>query len=83
MSMCQFGMHINVQGHGNANVCKQTYDACCVDGFIVIGHGMAPHTMAYYGVTQTKITPVLHVVCILPDLSNGTSEAVQLNATSV
>ena len=29
MLMCQFGMHINVQGHRNANVCKQTYDACC------------------------------------------------------
>ena len=41
---------------------------------------MAPHTMAYYGVTQTRFTPVLHVVCILPDLSNGTTEAVQLNA---
>ena len=25
----QFGMHINVQGHRNTSVCKQTYDACC------------------------------------------------------
>ncbi len=49
---------------------------------------MAPHTVAYYGVTQTKFTPVLPVVCILPDLSNytilfhhnDTTQAVQLNA---
>ncbi len=27
MFICQLGMHNNVQGHRNANVCKQTYDA--------------------------------------------------------
>ena len=29
MSICQLGMHKNVQDHTNANVCKQTYDASC------------------------------------------------------
>ena len=29
MFICQFGMHNNVQGHRNANVCKQTHDASC------------------------------------------------------
>ncbi len=29
MFICQLGMHNNVQGHRNAKVCKQTYDACC------------------------------------------------------
>ena len=29
MSICQLGMHKNVQNHTNANVCKQTYDASC------------------------------------------------------
>ncbi len=29
MFICQFGMHNSAQGHRNANVCKQTYDACC------------------------------------------------------
>jgi len=24
------GMHNNVQGHRNENVCKQTYDASCI-----------------------------------------------------
>ena len=33
MFICQFGMHIHVQGHRNANVYKQTYDACCTVGF--------------------------------------------------
>ena len=31
MSICQLGMHKNVQDHTNANVCKQTYDASCID----------------------------------------------------
>ena len=30
MSICQLGMHKNVQDHTNANVCKQTYDASCI-----------------------------------------------------
>ena len=30
MFICQLGMHNNVQGHRNANVCKQTYDASCM-----------------------------------------------------
>jgi len=30
MFICQFGMHNNVHGHRNANVCKQTYDASCI-----------------------------------------------------
>ena len=29
MFICQAGMHNKVQGHRNANVCKQTYDASC------------------------------------------------------
>ena len=29
MSICQLGMHNNVQGPRNATVCKQTYDASC------------------------------------------------------
>jgi len=29
MFICQLGMHNNVQGHRNENVCKQTYDASC------------------------------------------------------
>ena len=29
MFICQFGMHNNVHGYRNANVCKQTYDASC------------------------------------------------------
>jgi hypothetical protein len=29
MFICQSGMHNNVQGHRNANVCKQTYETCC------------------------------------------------------
>ena len=29
MFICQVGMHINVQGHRNANLCEQTYDAFC------------------------------------------------------
>ncbi len=30
MFICQLGMHNNVQGHRNENVCKQTYDASCM-----------------------------------------------------
>lgn len=32
MSICQLGMHNSVQDDTNANVCKQTYDACCTPG---------------------------------------------------
>ena len=41
MFICQFGMHINVQGHRNANVCKQTYDACCSEQPIPLPSGRA------------------------------------------
>ena len=41
MLMCQFGMHFNVQGHRNANVCKQTYDACCIIQLPAYSNGTA------------------------------------------
>ncbi len=31
-------MHNNVQGHRNADVCKQTYDASCTLSTLVIHH---------------------------------------------
>ena len=44
----QAGMHNNVQGHMNANVCKQTYDASCTELlFSWCGKGLTQVILAY------------------------------------
>ena len=69
MFICQSGMHNNVQGYSNANVCKQTYDASCMCCFTCHQIFMASFSfMIHVPLVVSSGTASRYVGVSLPDV---------------
>ncbi len=62
MFICQLGMHNNVQGHRNENVCKQTYDASCMQTYIEAMEHETQHAREQAGDGDIYEQPMIAVI---------------------